>query len=592
VRSARFLFPFEARRRFFYCTSFGLARALHYLQQVHASEHGPASAADREAAGNLRIGRVQRQKVRISRRRLLDSAAKVFELYAGAKAQLEIEFFNEVGTGLGPTLEFYTLLSHELQRRSLGIWRHTAAPSGAANDGTKPAAVEAAAPAAAAAAAAAAGGGGRGQTAAARRQSGPGPLAGELGEEAGQHESVRASELVVAPQGLFPAPLPPGQRGDDSKAAAHFRLLGRAVAKALQDNRLLDLPLSPLFYRLALQRRVDLYDIRRLDSSLGASLERLHAAFHAHAAAGGAGPLLVDGVPLEELCLTWELPGYPSYPLHPDHGPDVRTRAGRQLAWELQSAANLACSEHVPTFACPVVCLLVTSNRLLLTTARCPLPLPLQQSPVTAANLRQYLDAVVEATLGAGVSAQVSAFRQGFSAIFPLDALTAFYEDEIEAMLCGTGEAWSVDYLAEVIKFDHGYTAQSPAVRFLLEVLSELDAVEQRRFLRFVTGTPRLPPGGLAALQPRLTVVRKLSHAAMAAIEGTSAPVAQSLGVSVGGTSAGSVPGGPRHPADGDLPSVMTCANYIKLPPYSSREVLRERLLFAITEGQNSFDLS
>ena len=30
----KFLFPFEARRRFFYCTSFGLARALTYLQQV------------------------------------------------------------------------------------------------------------------------------------------------------------------------------------------------------------------------------------------------------------------------------------------------------------------------------------------------------------------------------------------------------------------------------------------------------------------------------------------------------------------------------------------------------------------------------
>ncbi len=38
-------------------------------------------------------------QVRISRRRLLDSAGKVFELYAGAKTQLEIEFFNEVGTG-------------------------------------------------------------------------------------------------------------------------------------------------------------------------------------------------------------------------------------------------------------------------------------------------------------------------------------------------------------------------------------------------------------------------------------------------------------------------------------------------------------
>lgn len=34
ARAARFLFPFESRRRYFYCTSFGLARALHYLQQV------------------------------------------------------------------------------------------------------------------------------------------------------------------------------------------------------------------------------------------------------------------------------------------------------------------------------------------------------------------------------------------------------------------------------------------------------------------------------------------------------------------------------------------------------------------------------
>jgi E3 ubiquitin-protein ligase TRIP12 len=101
-----------------------------------------------------------------------------------------------------------------------------------------------------------------------------------------------------------------------------------------------------------------------------------------------------------------------------------------------------------------------------------------------------------------------------------------------------------------------------------------------------VTGTPRLPPGGLAALQPRLTVVRK-SAAAAAGGEGGSAPQgsAPSLGAGTPGV-------GGRHPADGDLPSVMTCANYLKLPPYSSKEVLRERLLYAIREGQGSFDLS
>ena len=34
---------------------------------------------------------------------------------------------------------------------------------------------------------------------------------------------------------------------------------------------------------------------------------------------------------------------------------------------------------------------------------------------------------------------QVAAFRAGFEEVFPLHSLNAFYEDEIEAMLCGTG---------------------------------------------------------------------------------------------------------------------------------------------------------
>jgi E3 ubiquitin-protein ligase TRIP12 len=32
-------------------------------------------------------------------------------MFSNQKAVLEVEYFGEVGTGLGPTLEFYTLLS-------------------------------------------------------------------------------------------------------------------------------------------------------------------------------------------------------------------------------------------------------------------------------------------------------------------------------------------------------------------------------------------------------------------------------------------------------------------------------------------------
>lgn len=86
----------------------------------------------------------------------------------------------------------------------------------------------------------------------------PAPTGGErptasvaAGGEAAWHE---ASEYVNAPWGLFPAPLSASQRlGAPAKAVVdHFRLLGRTLAKALQDCRLMDLPLSYVFYRCRL----------------------------------------------------------------------------------------------------------------------------------------------------------------------------------------------------------------------------------------------------------------------------------------------------------------------------------------------------
>lgn len=43
---------------------------------------------------------------------------------------------------------------------------------------------------------------------------------------------------------------------------------------------------------------------------------------------------------------------------------------------------------------------------------------------------------------------------------------------------------------------------------------------------------------------------------------------------------------------DNFLPSVMTCVNYLKLPDYSSVEIMREKLALAAREGQLSFHLS
>ena len=77
--------------------------------------------------------------------------------------------------------------------------------------------------------------------------------------------------------------------------------------------------------------------------------------------------------------------------------------------------------------------------------------------------------------------------------------------------MCGDAlaDAWSVREIERAIVADHGYHKSSLAVRRLVAILAAFDEAERRAFARFVTGAPRLPTGGLCALSPPLTVVRK-----------------------------------------------------------------------------------
>ena len=69
----------------------------------------------------------------------------------------------------------------------------------------------------------------------------------------------KAEQYVVAPEGLFPAPLAASTTaaagGVQSGIMDRFLLLGRTAAKALQDGRLLDIQLSHLFYKCALSAK-------------------------------------------------------------------------------------------------------------------------------------------------------------------------------------------------------------------------------------------------------------------------------------------------------------------------------------------------
>ncbi|KAF1326039.1 Hect e3 ubiquitin ligase, partial [Globisporangium splendens] len=366
---------------------------------------------------------------------------------------------------------------------------------------------------------------------------------------------------VVAPHGLFPKPYLKAtglaMEGDDEEKASEapsssvfssslvgldalswFTFLGRFVAQALLDERLLNLPFSRPFLRALRGEKlagkdvdveVSIGYVYEFDPSIGTSLKYLYDIARKHAQkalSGQEGEEEDEDVRLwreevESMCLSFTLVGDSLIELRPD-GADV---------------------------------------------------------DVTLETLLEYVEQNVFFLLDTTISKQVAAFQQGFEQIcgsswHQKHFLRVFDVEELEQMFSDTSVGSSMwdregHELREHTVCDHGYTSESKAIGDLVAILCDFTVEEQRLFVRFVTGANRLPVGGLAKLEPKLTVVRKLTE-----------------------SNTGTNEDGGFLSSDAVLPSASTCTNYLKLPEYSTREVMKERLLYCIREGQGSFHLS
>lgn len=195
MASCPFLFSFEARCKYFQLAAF----APRQVQPHPLYRSNSGAPTDRRSAA---VG-LPRKKFLVCRNRILESATQMMDQHARNRTLLEVEYDEEVGSGLGPTLEFYTLVSHEFQKSGMSMWRD-------------------------------------------------------------DHSSVTVrksleienSDIVMSPFGLFPCPwsaaVDTSYGIQFSDVLKKFVLLGQVVAKALQDGRVLDLPFSKAFYKLIL----------------------------------------------------------------------------------------------------------------------------------------------------------------------------------------------------------------------------------------------------------------------------------------------------------------------------------------------------
>ncbi|KAG1471228.1 hypothetical protein G6F56_002248 [Rhizopus delemar] len=453
MSTAPFLFPFETRYLFIQSTSFGYSRLIsrwQSLQMRNNTQNGPRD--DGHQSQQPILGRTERQKVRIVRSQMLESAIKIFDLFGSSPGVLEIEYVGEEGTGLGPTLEFYASTSKEFSKHSINMWR------------------------------------------------------GSEKQKTGH---------VDTPNGLFPKALARSNSKSVKKIIQLFRTLGQFVAKAMLDFRIIDIGFNPAFFKITLEESKPSSELLfEIDPVLAKSLNLLQAFIKQKNVLYSdktksktekmkeLDDLQVDGVKIDDLCLDFTLPGDPTYELKPD-GADI---------------------------------------------------------PVTIKNVESYVESVIDAVAGSGVSQQIEAFKEGFNGLFAIKDLKLLTYSELVSLFGTSDEDWSLSTLSDTIKADHGFTMESKSVQNLLEILSEMDSTQKREFLQFTTGSPRLPIGGWKALRPVFTVVRKIPESTMS--------------------------------PDDYLPSVMTCANYLKMPEYSSKEIMEKKLDTSMKEGQNSFLLS
>ncbi|XP_036737138.2 E3 ubiquitin-protein ligase HECTD1 isoform X8 [Manis pentadactyla] len=532
-----FLIPFETRQLYFTCTAFGASRAIVWLQnrrEATVERTRTTSSVRRDDPGEFRVGRLKHERVKVPRgESLMEWAENVMQIHADRKSVLEVEFLGEEGTGLGPTLEFYALVAAEFQRTDLGAWlcddnfpddesRHVDL-----GGGLKP----------------------------------PG-------------------YYVQRSCGLFTAPFP--QDSDElERITKLFHFLGIFLAKCIQDNRLVDLPISKPFFKLMCMGDIKsnmsklIYesrgdrDLHCTESQSEASTEEGHDSLSVGSFEEDSKSEFILDPPKPKPpawfngILTWEdfelvnphrarfLKEIKDLAIKRRHilsnkglSEDEKNTKLQELVLKNPSGSGppLSIEDLGLNFQfCP-------SSRIYGFTAVDLKPSG-EDEMITMDNAEEYVDLMFDFCMHTGIQKQMEAFRDGFNKVFPMEKLSSFSHEEVQMILCGNqSPSWAAEDIINYTEPKLGYTRDSPGFLRFVRVLCGMSSDERKAFLQFTTGCSTLPPGGLANLHPRLTVVRKVDA------------------------------------TDASYPSVNTCVHYLKLPEYSSEEIMRERLLAATME--------
>lgn len=362
------------------------------------------------------------------------------QVHASRKSILEVAFVGEEGTGLGPTLEFFALVAAELQRKDLGLWLCDDAVDDGDDNG--------------------------------------GDDNNDTGTQIPTKEQSYVSEEKIRPagyyvtraSGLFPAPLPQESAACD-RAVRYFWFLGVFLAKVLQDNRLVDLPLSRPFLKLMcrgdisnnVNEKIGLTGVTQesMSSSMSSSFiseeGETDAAYSLEPSPWYAG--LLDIEDLGEVD-----------PVRGEFLKEIQNAIAKRD--RTFSDGPNSVDEETSLYITHPSGVSVAIEDLALTMTYSPSSKVFQHDQVelveggsdiavTIENAREYTNLTINYCLNQGICRQLEAFKLGFSKVFPMEKLHAFSPEEMRAMLCGEQQPqWTREDLLNYTEPKLGYTKE------------------------------------------------------------------------------------------------------------------------------------
>ncbi|KAM8852011.1 putative E3 ubiquitin-protein ligase HECTD2 isoform 1-T1 [Synchiropus picturatus] len=165
--------------------------------------------------------------------------------------------------------------------------------------------------------------------------------------------------------------------------------------------------------------------------------------------------------------------------------------------------------------------------------------------PVTKLNRKEYVQLYIDFLLNKSICKQFSAFYQGFHSVCASDALMLLRPEEVEMLVCGNPDL-DMGALQKAAQYE-GFSKSDNTIRCFWDVILSFPLELQKKLLHFATGSDRIPVGGMADLNFKISKIDVSTDW---------------------------------------LPVSHTCFNQICLPPYRTRKELKHKLTIAISNAE------